>query len=225
MKSIAQQIRDREITRVFHFTRFDLFSKILDDRYVWSREQLEKSVNSIEFNDAERFDNHRAYISTSIQFPNVYLLDKFRKRSPQRSWLLMEFSPTLLTWSTTKFSPCNAAFQNGKHVVAGPDGFNNLFVATAVPGKQVLDPIASCPCNIQAEALIHRALNLRHLRRIVTRTAREAEAVMEELVARDLKVPVVVGENFFDQRAVLAEARGQAVLSYQELATGAHQDG
>ena len=107
-------------------------------------------------NDRKRLDGHLDYVCCSVEYPNVYVLDRYSEENPDRQWVVLFLHPVLLGLPTTRFSPVNAATERGAHVQSGIDGFRSLFekrVAVSGPVRRA-SHLKNCPTDVQAEVLV-----------------------------------------------------------------------
>ena len=114
MSSIGNEIGRRRITRLCHFTRLKLLGRIISDHEILSNQELMNRGQTVCRNDYYRHDGHLDYLSCSVQYPNLFVLDKFRqRRDSDDSWVVVLLDPNLLESSSTRFSPVNAATDKG----------------------------------------------------------------------------------------------------------------
>lgn len=173
-REIRRRIEELAITRLVHFTRFTSLEGIIADRQVSStRSLLSRGVNGV-VNDRRRLDRHLDYVCCSIQFPNVYLLDRYRAMDFTQDWVVLFLIPALLLLPTTRFSPVNAATAGGTLVQDGIAGFESMF-QTRVSARVSRGPhhLPNCPTDIQAEVLVERAVPIC----AITEIAVESDAV------------------------------------------------
>ena len=156
---ILRRIKELAITRLVHFTRVTSLAGIIADRQVCStRSLLKRGVNGV-VNDLRRSDGHLDYVCCSIQFPNVYLLDRYRAMDSTQDWVVLFLTPDLLLLPTTRFSPVNAATAAGTVVQDGIAGFESMF-QRRVSARVGRGPhhLPNCPTDIQAEVLVEHAV-------------------------------------------------------------------
>ena len=156
---ILRRIQERAITRLVHFTRVTSLAGIIDDRKIASTQSLlNRGVNGV-VNDPRRLDRHLDYVCCSIQYPNVYLLDRYRATDFTQDWVLLFLTPCLLLLPTTRFSPVNAATAGGTLVQDGIEGFESMF-EPRVSARAGRGPhhLPHCPTDMQAEVLVEHAV-------------------------------------------------------------------
>ena len=157
---ILRRIKELAITRLVHFTRVTSLAGIIAAREIAStRSLLNRGVNGV-VNDPRRLDRHRDYVCCSIEYPNVYLLDDYRKERPEQEWVHLCLTPVLLALPSTRFSPVNAATARGDLVQDGIEGFESMFQPrVSARGRRRQEyRLPNCPTDIQAEVLVRHAV-------------------------------------------------------------------
>lgn len=170
---ILRYVAEREITRLVHFTRADALCLIMACGAVLSRELLDRGTRQVPklggpanpisrlYNDSSRFDGHRDYICLSVEYPNVHLLDSYKEEHADATWVVLFLHPHLLALPNTKFSPVNAATENGHYISEGIDGFQRMFddpVRGGLGMSRGESHLDSCPTDMQAEVLVQRVI-------------------------------------------------------------------
>ena len=204
---VQQEVKDfaerERIQRLCHFTHLSSFRQIVDDKAVLSRQALATKNRTVNLNDQYRYDGHLDYISCSITFPNLLLLDSFRARGHRTDeWIVLLLTRRLLHLPSTRFSPVNAATASGAHVADGVEGLVSMFqsrppsVHSIYRGPQHLK---SCPTDNQAEVLVSKAILADAVIGVVCMTP-EVRQQADQLVARwDRPRPVISElESLFD---------------------------
>ena len=156
---LIDQIKERQITRLVHFTRLSSLAGIIRDRSIKSTRSLLDSGSTTVVNDAKRLDGHLDYVCCSVEYPNVYLLDRYRAKDFGSDWIILFLYPILLSSPMTRFSPVNASTQHGIHVKDGIDGFNSMFEDYVSPRVR-RSPYhrRNAPTDIQAEVLLAQSV-------------------------------------------------------------------
>ena len=162
VSDIRNEISRRGITRLCHFTRLMSLEQVIGDRAILSTSALIDRGRADHRNDSDRYDGHLDYVSCSVQYPNLYVLDSFRQRMGHVGpWVVVLLDPELLELPSTRFSPVNAATAGGNHVSTGFDGFDAMFQTSppsAHPTSRRSSHLKSCPTDHQAEVLVHRSI-------------------------------------------------------------------
>ena len=153
---MMEEIKKRHITRLVHFTRIESLAEIIRYREIASTRRLRDRYRMTVVNDRRRIDGHLDYVCCSIEYPNVYVLNRYREQNVKQDWVILFLTPILHMLPTTKFSPVNAATGGGIHVADGIEGFKSMFVE-CVPSRAPRrrhSHLPSCPTDIQAEVLV-----------------------------------------------------------------------
>lgn len=98
IKNIIQQ---RKIQNLIHFTKIKNLESILTNGFL-SRQYLESNKIKSEFNDTERWDNKPTATCFSIEFPNTFLLNKFKEIYKDAKWVIILLDINLLNNSNKK---------------------------------------------------------------------------------------------------------------------------
>ncbi len=181
MPDIGTEADRRGITRLCHFTRLSLFRGIVEDRAILSTQELIDREPLTLRNDPVRFDGYLGYVSCTVQFPNLHVLDGFRRNIDQEvQWIVLLLNPGLLALPSTLFSPVNAATASGGYVAGGFDGFDAMF-QTQPPSRHFIyrgpNHLESCPTDNQAEVLVHHKIPAEAIIGVVCQTAIGREQV------------------------------------------------
>lgn len=187
MPDIESEISRRGITRLCHFTRLTSFDQIASDKEIVSTSTLIDRGLSAHRNDSRRYDRHLDYISCSVQYPNLYVLNAFREGNSQADpWVVLLLDPKLLELSSTLFSPVNAATASGDHVSAGLDGFDAMFQPyppSVHRTSRAAGHLRSCPTDHQAEVLVLRSIPADRILGVVCETDDDRRRVDQILTA------------------------------------------
>lgn len=207
MSSIGNEISRRGITRLCHFTPLTLLDRIISDHEILSNQELMSRGQAVCRNDNYRHDGHLDYISCSVQFPNLFVLDRFRQRSDlDDSWVVALLDPHLLELSSTRFSPVNAATDKGIHVSDGFEGFDAMFRQNSPSKYGIKRPTThrkSCPTDLQAEVLIQRSVSANSIIGLVCETDDNLQQVQQLLLNWTGTPPVCsTRPHFFEQSYV-----------------------
>lgn len=199
--SVEEQIRaeaDRlGITRLCHLTPLRNLLHIASGEGLLSIAQLEEERSAFDQQDLNRYDNHPAYISCSIEYPNVWYLRRRKLDATplQRlfpDWVCLLIDRKHLWQPSTKFCARNAAAQGGRLLRPGYEAFCELYAdeVAGAQGKQRGrdDKPDSCPTDDQAEVMIKRHVPLADANTIVF--ADEEQASNNWGALRLLGVPV-----------------------------------
>jgi hypothetical protein len=153
---IAQWLKRRKITKLFHFTHIDNFESILRDGFQ-TREQLDFNLQSYTPSDNDRLDGFLESVSFSIGKPNTLLLSDKNFKNNHKMVLFEVAANNLLTQNFGAL-PSNAAkgfFQEilgtDKSRFIGIRGLKGMYLNEELRKKAFL-PIEE-PTDPQAEIL------------------------------------------------------------------------
>ena len=199
---IQEQVRTRQIARLVHFTRIKSLEGIIGDRRIESTRRLLARGRMTERNDAKRLDGYLDFVCCSFEYPNVYLLHKYRQRNPDQQWVYLCLKPNILALKTTKFAPVNAASELGTQVNGGIDGFSAMFEKRLPSSSYVRKKthLSNCPTDLQAEVLVKDSVPLSAIDKVVVESDADADRI-ELLIDNwpDGKPSLDVQPLFFDK--------------------------
>jgi hypothetical protein len=159
------------IKSVFHFSIFDNLKSILDNG-INSRKYLENKTISYMWMDENRFDDRRDWISTSLSYPNLYLIrNKIKSWDIESELVLLEIDPQIIGSLPAIFFPGNAArsdlnanYKEDRIQYLDFCGIQNLFLNKEVREKYKLPNYH--PTDPQAEILFYRHVPARFIKAI-----------------------------------------------------------
>lgn len=99
--SPKDQIVSRGITRLVHFTEESNIPNIIKNGLL-PRSILMNNGIMFDYNDKNRWDNHVDSICLSVENPNQWLLEKFKKDYPNKKYKLITINPSILFSSFIK---------------------------------------------------------------------------------------------------------------------------
>lgn len=217
---ILDHVVQRGITRLVHFTRTEALKKIVEDQEIASAWRLRSRNRTVVINDPKRLDGHPDHVCCSVEYPNVYVLDRYGQERPGQEWVILFLHTILLGLPTTRFSPVNAATGRGAYVQNGIDGFRSLFderVALRREVRRASCHLKNCPTDVQAEVLVEGAVPTG----LVTGAAVKSDAVAGEIEPllhnwpsanprpdRPDRPPLSVEPLLFDKDELLRTIRG-----------------
>ena len=184
---IMDEVARRGITRLCHFTHLSSFRQIVDDKAALSTQVLARRRPTAAVNDQQRLDGHLDYISCSLTFPNLWVLDAYRERGHRTDeWVVLLLKKMPLWQPSTKFSPVNAATAFGAHVADGVEGLVSMFQPrppSVHPIYRGAQHLKSCPTDNQAEVLVSKAILADEVIGVVCMTP-EVRQQADQLVTR-----------------------------------------
>lgn len=161
--TIQEIVRQRDITRLFHFTHSDNLSSILENGLL-SRSELDDENNGYDYdyNDEDRIDGHPNAICLSISYPNARMFWKYRNLKPG-DWVILEIEPSILWTKNCAFYPTNAASNNVRFEelgsMKGSHALSALF-SDEVFGIQRDEGLADkYTTDVQAEVLVFESID------------------------------------------------------------------
>ncbi len=180
-REIRQEFKNRGITRLCHLTTLcNLLSILMDDTGILATDFIEEDRRRV--NDLIRWDGRTDYISTTIQYPNVWYYS-YKKKNSQRDedWAVIFVDTAICRGDNTLFCPVNAATGSGKYLRRGAAALKASFDEVVDCGRgESRSPyrLRNCPTNDQAEVMIYKAIPKMYFKGL----AFESRAVMELFV-------------------------------------------
>lgn len=173
----------RGISRLCHFTKLSSLPSIFETELLPSAELKSRDIERFVV-DGTKGEQHEEWIRVSVEYPNLWLLDAFRRRRRGEEWVVLLLEPRLLARPQTKFSDVNAATRNGERIEAGSSGFENMYAQTVKPrnaamNSRILTHLESCPTSLQAEVLIQGPIECSEFLGIVTESDETRNKVMQ----------------------------------------------
>ncbi|MBE6069356.1 MAG: DUF4433 domain-containing protein [Clostridium lundense] len=200
---ILKEIKDRGITRLCHFTKSKNLSHILNDfNGILSTDKLPEAYRDI--NDFERYDGRLDYVCCSIQYPNIFYLQRIKDNDILfKDWIILSIKPEVMTKDKTLFSKVNAATQRGKYIKSGIEGLKEIYDPSILTSKRTIvrrfTMPQSCPTDIQAEVLIHERIPKEFIQGIIVNNEKQAkeEEVRMMICQVKEKIPIIVAPELF----------------------------
>jgi hypothetical protein len=206
VSEIRQEVERRGIRGLCHFTPVESLSGIIQDQRVWSRSELLRRRPNALVNDQSRVDGHTEYVCCSVQYPNLYLLDRFRYRghiNSNSAWAVLIFKRDLLAHPRTRFCPLNAAKDYGAHIGDGLEGLLSMFAYSPPPSDQYrrITHLETCPTDRQAEVLVHHSVPIEAIVGVVLESNESRRAVQREVkkLPRRTRPAIMVVPEFFNK--------------------------
>ncbi len=162
---IQREFAVRGITRLCHLTTLgNLFSILEDNRGILARDLI--PPERLRVNDTERLDGRTDYISTTVEYPNVWYYSYKKKNAPrQEDWAVIFVKPGICRGNNSLFCPVNAATGRGNRLRTGAAALRSLFddvVPDSKGGPRTPSRLRCCPTCDQAEVMIYKEIPTRY---------------------------------------------------------------
>ncbi len=207
---IATVIAQRNITRLCHMTQINKVVEILcGGDGILATNFIED--NDRFRNDRDRLDGKLDYISTSVQYPNVWYYRNKKYVNPLVSdWAVLLIDPEVCKDSRTLYCPVNAATGCGAFIQNGAEGFRSMFLENVYGRSRCSNLLACCPTDDQAEVLIYHSIALEWIKGIVFESERTLWKVYSILQENGLPHPALyVCNDMFDTSCSKMIRRGK----------------
>ena len=155
-KNIEKVLQKHNVSRLCHITQIDkLFSILYRDTGIWANDFYEGT--SMYRNDFERRDGRTDYISTSIEYPNVWYYNAKRNINPKVNiWAIMFIDTNVCLEDSTLFCPINSASSKGHYIGNGVENFERVFDSKVGFRHRSSLMLECCPTDDQAEVLVYK---------------------------------------------------------------------
>lgn len=167
---IAEEIKKRGITALYHFTRVENLPSIMR-RGILPRKVLDETVPDFFYNDDNRYDNCTDAVCLSLEFPNYRMFYYERSQRPDSKWAVLKLKPSILTDFPCAFCWTNASDDTVTRIELsrrmGADAFRGLFAdRPGFPQRAALGIPDSYPTNPQAEILAFATIPIEYIQRV-----------------------------------------------------------
>lgn len=211
-EEIKNLIKERNITRLCHFTSSQNFIHVQRSGSLRDQNSLRQEANPV-FNptDELRLDGHLDKLCCSIENPNAYYLDKARaKNRIFKDWIVIFLKTDLLCKGGTIFCKRNAAANGGALLRPGVAGFSELFCENVEgAGGRMFNrnqrQLPSTPTDIQAEALVLGPVPFSEILGIAVQSEEQGFTELarwESLQLPAWNLPIYVAPTLFDKNAL-----------------------
>lgn len=153
---IGRTLKNHHVSRLCHITQVDkLFSILYGDEGILATDFCDSK--SMYRNDVDRMDGKTEYISTSIEYPNVWYYSNKKDVNPYvNNWAVLFIDPTLCQKENTLFCPINSAASKGAYIRGDAEIFRASFNQQVGFRRRTNYMLNSCPTDDQAEVLIYK---------------------------------------------------------------------
>lgn len=159
-------IKERGITKLYHFTNVDNLHSILNNGLL-ARDTLDNRYLDYKYNDVHRLENRLDAICTSISFPNYKMFYRYRQNT-SNTYCVIELDPRLLYEKECMFCMSNAAStQERQRCVSeklGVNGLRKLFYDDNLRRQLKIAPYLTT--NPQAEVLVTGYIEEKYIKSI-----------------------------------------------------------
>ena len=188
-KEIKNIIQQRHITRLCHMTQINKVIAILCSvNGILATDLIVKKL--LFTNDKDRLDGRKDYISSSVQYPNVWYYRNKKETNPSvRDWAIFIVDPAVCSKEDTLFCPINAATSHGAYINSGEKAFSSMFAESVGRRNRYSRMLACCPTNDQAEVLVHNSIPHDMIKGIVFEDEIVLQKVLKILDEHDIPYP------------------------------------
>lgn len=197
-KAILEEMNNREVTRLCHFTKAKNIPQILNNfDGVLSTDAIPEYYREV--NDQHRFDGKKNYICCSIEYPNVYYLDRIKDNDKLfNEWVIICIDTKIVLECDILFSKVNAATERGKYIMSGIDGLKSIYSEEIITNKRTIIrscylPI-SCATDIQAEVMILEKVDKKYIKELIVPNEEQANMEYTRMkllgIGEDIKIKV-----------------------------------
>ena len=197
-KEILDEMNKRGISRLCHFTKAKNIPHILNNfNGVLSTDDIPEYYREV--NDEHRFDGKKNYICCSIEYPNVYYLDRIKDNDKLfNEWVIICIDPKIVLEGNILFSKVNAATERGKYIMSGIDGLKSIYSEGIITNKRIIRrssnlPI-SCATDIQAEAMILGRIDKKYIKELIFPNEQQARMEYTRMkllgIGKELKLKI-----------------------------------
>lgn len=203
MNRIIDEIQNRNIKRLCHFTRSNKLLHIMrSEDGIIANTFLDDQIEILEKNDSLRLDGKEDYVCCSVQYPNTWYLDKIKDNDPLfKEWVILFIDPMLMLDSDTLFCHRNAASDRGNNLRSGFVGmFENRVQGQRLMYRSKNMPACS-PTDDQAEVLIYKNIPRSSIQAIVVPDEKQAKRESTRLSMLNVpEVDIVIASDLFTRR-------------------------
>lgn len=202
---LSEELDKRNITRLCHFTKSKNLGHIFNDfDGILATAKIPTPYKDI--NDDSRFDGKPDYVCCSVQYPNLYYLERIINNDLLfRDWTILCIDPKIILKKDLLFSKVNAATEGGKHIKSGERSFLELFsdkVSTrnSERVRQKTQP-SCCPTDFQAEVLIKEKIPKSYIKGVIVKNEKQAleEQVRLELLNIKQDISIIISPELFSK--------------------------
>jgi ssDNA thymidine ADP-ribosyltransferase, DarT len=169
--ALQQCIEARGITSLYHFTRCQSLTSILEKGLLSHADVQRLGLPVV---DQLRLDRRSDHVCLSVSFPNARMFYKYAASS-QEGWCILDLKPELIHHHDCLFLPMNAARGDSQQLsrsdLAGSEAFERLF-ASSVNGQCRSSMLHDrYPTDVQAEVMVPSPIGIEWIRAVHFRSS------------------------------------------------------
>lgn len=195
--SAYEILTGRGVTRLCHFTKLENLTHILSsNRGIVSSNSIRHDTKHV--TDLDRYDGESDYVCCSVQYPNLWYLEKAKLRNSDlifRDWSVIYIDVSILKSTSAKFCPCNASRQKGYFINHKMEEIGSIFAKSVPTFQYPRKPtmLRCCPTDGQAEILIKDSVPLDYICGIAVDNENLAKRIYAMLKIYGLKhIPIFI---------------------------------
>ena len=182
---IQNMIKKRGVTRLCHMTEVDNLLSILENHTgILANDYL--SEDFCHRNDMDRLDGKTDYISTSIQYPNVWY---YNYKKNLGDWCVIFIDVAICRRENTLFCPVNAATGRGAYLGAGVNSLRHSFGDNVKGRLRPKNMLTCCPTDDQAEVMIFKQIPISYITGIAFETMEGIDQFIDIAQERKIEWP------------------------------------
>ena len=206
---IKKIIQQRKIQNLIHFTRFENLESILRSGFISRKILIEKKFY-FEPNDTGRLDCKDDATCFSIEFPNSFLLNTFKKKYPHSKWVIIILNINLINhYSKKHFCNRNAGgaaswvnSDNSKNWLAFESMFDERINSKSPLRAEQFYLKDYLPTDVQAEILIEDIIDPQYIKCLLFENIEDLEACKNMFIDKNIfyKYNPKVDVRYFRER-------------------------
>lgn len=190
----------RGATRLCHFTKTKSLVHILDSiEGIVASDFIKSDIKNQ--NDLSRCDGQTDYVCCSLEYPNSWYWKKAVNRDQDlvfSDWVVLVIDLSIIKQAKIKYSPCNAAKNNGYYISEDLSKFNKLFdnpLTIGQPRYRETNMLKCCPTDDQAEILIYKNIPLRYIKSIIAGNENVANNINAILKTLGKNIEIIIAPD------------------------------
>lgn len=206
-EEIQNEISSRGITRLCHLTHIDsLYEILFNDTGILASKFI--IADKLHENDQYRMDGRRDYISTSIQFPNIWYYKCIcSKQNYTDHWAVIYIDPKICRRKNTLFCSVNAATGCGKFIGAGVHNFRKCFSEKVMNQIRTENMLKNCPTSDQAEVMIFKQIPVDYIKGIAFKNKEDMQIFIENAEKNKINYPSLYLASKLFERTLSTDIR------------------